>query len=364
MYGPFTEGFFMYHAPYCNYRTQKLKTGTPRFFILAGLLFLLLLGLNKAWPDLWFGRACAGTLYGIPARIIDSIQRDPVKLLGKAMPALTWGSFEGEGDVESPPLALLGFLSTLARVRVDSPVSVLSSALSRQEWGQKPEMATAPVAGVVPSVAETGVSSGKIAAGGAALVCIYNTHTGETYSLTDGVERVDRLHGGVVTFSAPLQHTLKKKSGIATARSYLINDINYNDSYLESEKTARELLAANQKTQVILDIHRDSGKTREQSVVKVNGQDVAPILLIVGSDARRPFPAWRQNHAFANELSRRMNEVYPGLSLGVRVKDGLYNQHLHTGAVLVEMGTSNNSLEEAIRSAQLLADILAGMITR
>lgn len=54
--------------------------------------------------------------------------------------------------------------------------------------------------------------------------------------------------------------------------------------------------------------------------------------------------------------------MYPGLSLGVRVKDGLYNQFLHSRAVLVEMGTTENSTEEAARSARLLADALADIL--
>jgi stage II sporulation protein P len=82
----------------------------------------------------------------------------------------------------------------------------------------------------------------------------------------------------------------------------------------------------------------------------------------VGSDARRPFPNWRQNYDFAVLLSERINQMYPGLSLGVRVKDGLYNQFLHPRAVLVEMGTTENSTEEAARSARLLADALADIL--
>ena len=364
MCGPFKEGFFIDHTVYCHKRTRKLKRRASLILPLAAILFLLLSGLHKARPDLESGTVCAGKPNGSPSTFIDLIQGDPAKVLGKAMPALAWGSFEGEAAQDSQPAVLLGSLSSLGRVRVDNPVSVLFSALPRQAWEQKPGAAIAAAAPGTPAAAETGVPSGQTAGGGASLVCIYNTHTGETYSLTDGKERLDRLCGGVVTVAAALQEALEKKHGIATARSDHINDMDYNSSYLESEKTAQKLLAANPKTQVILDIHRDSGKTRDQSVVEINGQVAAPILLIVGSDARRPFPTWKQNDALANELSRRMNEMYPGLSLGVRVKDGLYNQHLHPGAVLVEVGTSQNSLEEAIRSAQLLADVLAGMISR
>ncbi|KUK82040.1 MAG: putative membrane protein, partial [Pelotomaculum thermopropionicum] len=105
-----------------------------------------------------------------------------------------------------------------------------------------------------------------------------------------------------------------------------------------------------------------SEKTRKQSTVKVNGREAAAILLVVGSDARGSFPGWDQNYDFAVQLARKINQMYPGLCLGVRVKDGRYNQFLHPRAVLVEVGTTNNFTEEALRSAGYLADALAELL--
>ncbi|MCL6478194.1 MAG: stage II sporulation protein P [Peptococcaceae bacterium] len=353
----------MYHAPACHLRYRKIKAGLARFLFAAVLPAVLFLFLSKAQRVLPVDWASAGAIREVPYRLVDYIQRQPENILYAAVPALAGGAFEGGGMKAGPAEILLEVLNDLARVRLDSPVAVFSSALPplAGEGFRAPALLSgAPAA--VSSTALVSEPSGRPAAGGEALVCIYNTHTGETYSLTDGKERLERLQGGVVTVAAALQEALEKKHGIPVARSDRINDMDYNNSYLESEKTARELLAANPKTRVILDIHRDSGKTREQSVISINGRPAAPILFIVGSDTRRPFPTWRQNHSFAGELSRQLNEMYPGLSLGVRVKDGLYNQHLHPGAVLVEIGTSRNSVEEAVRSAQFLADALAVLI--
>lgn len=196
------------------------------------------------------------------------------------------------------------------------------------------------------------------------LVAIYNTHTGETYALTDGMERLTGKRGGVVKVAEALQDELEKKYGIRVARSDAINDINYNSSYTKSQETLQKLLEENPSVQVVLDIHRDAGKSRENSLVTVDGQQVAPVLIVVGSDARSPFPTWRQNYSFAQELAAEIDKQQPGLCLGVRILEGRYNQFLHPRAVLLEVGSVSNSTEEAVLAARMLAGPVAEVVKR
>jgi len=345
------EGFFMYPVPAsCNRRL--LYYDFCRFLVLAGLL--LALTFNTISTRL----AIPQFLENILKNGISFYSRDPVAILKSAMPVLAWSGSEGDNPYLTPSQLFLVSWSELVRVNLYSPATVLQSQVPFLElvnpvWA----MATVSPEGY-PPVGEKVIT----AAPGECLVAIYNTHTGETYALTDGVERLEGKRGGVVTAAAALQEALQSKHGIGVARSDRINDTLYRSSYIESEKTARALLAANPGVKVVLDIHRDSGKSRGQSVTKINGQEVARVLIVVGSDARRPFPNWRQNHAFAKELATLMNELYPGLCLGIRVKDGIYNQYLHPHALLLEVGSVNNSTEEAVRSAYLLADVLARLI--
>jgi len=188
-----------------------------------------------------------------------------------------------------------------------------------------------------------------------ALVGIYYTHTGETYMLTDGVERAPGgQRGGVVEAGRVIKEKLESEYGIRVAHYDRVNDENYRLSYSESEKTARLLLEENNQVQILLDIHRDAGKPRSDCIVKINGEEMAPLLFVVGSDARTPFPTWRNNYDFAV-----INKAYPGLCIGVIVKEGRYNQFLHSRALLVELGSVNNSTAEAIKSAVLLSRILS-----
>lgn len=193
-------------------------------------------------------------------------------------------------------------------------------------------------------------------------VFIYHTHTGEAYVLSEGVERLPGKEGGVVAVGRALATTLTERYGLKVYHCTRIHDEIYSQSYQRSAATVEEYVKAPHPPLVVLDIHRDAGRSRNDSLVNINGQQVAPILIIVGSDARAPFPTWRQNYEFATKLAESLNHLYPGLCLGVRVKEGRYNQHLHPRSLLLEIGSVNNTVAEAEAAVRLLADALAPLV--
>lgn len=339
-------------------RCRRAFPGRPPLRII-GVLLLLLFCLIKAIPAIFAAQPLwAGDVKELPGRVLDSYQAEPLQIIKGALPIFRWSSFEGDGETPAIMGSLLRVAGSVGGVNLRNPIAVLQSQVPLLAAVDFPDAALvsspdADKAGekVIPALTKE------------CLVCVYNTHTGETYKLTDGVERLDGRRGGVVTVAAAFQEELENSYGFKVARSDKINDKDYNMSYIESEKTARELLAANPHASAVFDIHRDSSKTREQSIVNIDGQVMATLLFIVGSDTRRSFPGWRQNYAFAVQLSDRINEKYPGLSLGVRLKDGIYNQNLHPRAVLLEAGTTENSCEEAVRAVRLLAGVVADVIS-
>lgn len=197
---------------------------------------------------------------------------------------------------------------------------------------------------------------------GAALVAIYNTHNSEAYVPTEGREKLEGKNAGVVKVAETLANTLSGRYGIKTVRSEKIHDYpNWARSYTNSEQTLKELLSANPGIQVALDIHRDAG-LRQKEVVTINGKKAAKVLIIVGSDRRLNHPAWRQNLKFAQRVAAKLEALYPGLSKGVRIQDGRYNQHLHQRALLLEIGSTKNTLEEAKRAVELVAHVMAEVL--
>jgi stage II sporulation protein P len=51
--------------------------------------------------------------------------------------------------------------------------------------------------------------------------------------------------------------------------------------------------------------------------------------------------------------------MYPGLFRHILVRDSRYNQHIEDGSILVEVGATGNTLEEAYYAARCLGNIIA-----
>ena len=283
--------------------------------------------------------------------------RDPRCIIHAAVPVVAWS-----GSQEDVPAAPLARLFSPEQTR---PLQILAYQIPLLAEVVKPEEPTALAAATkLEPVSEQAAAPSPQPLSEQSLVAIYNTHTGETYALTDGMERLNGKRGGVVKAAEALEYELENKYGVRVARSDNIHDTIYNDSYIKSQETMQKLLEDNPALQVMLDIHRDAGLPRENSLVTVDGQQVAPVLIIVGSDARSPFPTWRQNHSFAQELAAEIDKQYPGLCLGVRIQQGRYNQFLHSRALLLEVGSVSNSTEEAVTAARMLAGPVAEVVKR
>lgn len=59
-----------------------------------------------------------------------------------------------------------------------------------------------------------------------------------------------------------------------------------------------------------------------------------------------------------------MDEKYPGLFRKITTKPGRYNQDLMPASVILEIGADGNRMDEALRAAELVADVLAEVIKR
>jgi stage II sporulation protein P len=192
-------------------------------------------------------------------------------------------------------------------------------------------------------------------------VFIYTTHNAESYQPDYGVARVPPGTAGGVTRAAVALASALEKEGVPVVLSPAIHDYpELTGAYARSEVTIKTALAAYPNLALIIDVHRDAGDQPVTAVVE--GREVAQILLVVGSDQRLPHPDWQKNLAFARQVEAKMQELYPGLSRGVRVQSGRYNQHLHPHALLVEIGNQHNTLDQVEAAARLLARVLKEVV--
>jgi stage II sporulation protein P len=114
-----------------------------------------------------------------------------------------------------------------------------------------------------------------------------------------------------------------------------------------------------------LDLHRDgiAGPSDDNITAVMAGERLARISFIVGQGQPEfPNPHWEKNQALAQDLHNRLEQMYPGLSRGVTLRKWPYNQELSAGGLLVEVGDHNNTRAEAMRSAILLADVVADVL--
>jgi stage II sporulation protein P len=273
--------------------------------------------------------------------------------------ALSSFSIAGIGDPKVLLNSQMSYLQLAGNVR-DKPLTQEEIIFWERDYTVDSPMPQEDVAGKEQS---EDLARPLIRSNGEPSVAIYNSHNGETYTPTDGMPRIDGVNGGVVKVAEALAKALEEKHGIFTVRSEKIHDYpSYALSYANSLKTAEEILKKHPSVEIVIDVHRDYQPTRAQTTATINGHQAAKILFIVGNDARQTHPRWRQNLAFVTSLEKKMNDLYPGLSRGIRQQDGRYNQHLHSRAILVEMGSAENTLAEAMRSAEMLADVLASML--
>lgn len=204
-------------------------------------------------------------------------------------------------------------------------------------------------------------------------VIIYHTHTTETYTKTSedtyeesGEFRTLDKNYNVVKVGSRIKELLERR-GIGVYHEQEIYDYpSYNLSYSKAGKAILELVKKYKNTKVVLDIHRDalgSGTEIYRPIVNIAGEDVAQILLVVGSNqGGLTHNNWRENLKFALKIQQIANQKYPGLVRYVILRKERFNQHVSTGAIIVEMGATGNTLDEVLRSADLFTDVLTEVI--
>ncbi|GIN73098.1 hypothetical protein J14TS2_35730 [Bacillus sp. J14TS2] len=129
------------------------------------------------------------------------------------------------------------------------------------------------------------------------------------------------------------------------------------DSYTVSREILKETLDNHKNMDIVFDIHRDSSK-RADTTVTLNGKDYAKIVFMVSNSSDH----YEENQRFATHLNEKLEELYPGLSRGVVIKSektqNTYNQDLRDHLVLLEIGGTENTLEESYRTTAAFAEVI------
>ncbi len=181
------------------------------------------------------------------------------------------------------------------------------------------------------------------------LICMYSTHSDESYIPGDG-ESSKWEDAGIYDVGHALKDELEEKGirVIYSEESFLPHDA---DAYNRSRSVAEELLKKG--PDALLDIHRDAIPA-EQYETEVKGEDVSMVRLFVGRSNQNS----AANKAFAQQIKKVADKEYPGLIKDIYIGKGNYNQELYPQALLLELGTHKIEKDKVIDSTKYLADVL------
>jgi len=190
------------------------------------------------------------------------------------------------------------------------------------------------------------------------IVGIYNTHNSESYAGNGGPDRVQGENGDIVSVGATLKEALEQ-NGVGTVHELKIHDaVDFMKAYSKSVVTATQMTKDYPSMKVLLDIHRDGLPPGfPKSTVMVKDREACKVLVVIG----KMNPHWQKNEELAMELMAIGEKKYPGLFKPniTYAANARYNQHLSNGGLLLEFGSQYNTLDEANRAAEALAEILA-----
>lgn len=194
-------------------------------------------------------------------------------------------------------------------------------------------------------------------------VFILHTHASEAYVDQSG-GRTEDTDYNVVHIGDVIAEQLEKRGiGVVHCRE-IIDEPSYNQSYNRAMDIIDQQLSETASIKVILDVHRDSMITdsgMEYKVVsEVDGKKCAQLMMVMGTNAGGlTHPNWKSNLNFAVNLQKRILQDYPTLMRPVNLRAQRFNEQATTGSMILECGTSGNTLREAEIAVTAFAEELA-----
>ena len=206
------------------------------------------------------------------------------------------------------------------------------------------------------------------------LVLIYHTHATEAYTMngTDIYEESDsyrtlNTEQNMVRIGREMKQILEA-AGIGVIHDTTLYDYpRYNEAYTRSSQGLAKWLEQYPSIRLVIDVHRDALAASDGTLYKTVAGTVdncAQIMMVMGSDAGgMKHPNWRVNLSLAVSIQKAITDKWATLARPIVLRTSRFNQQQSTGAILLEVGTHGNTLQEAITASRLFARTIADMMT-
>jgi|GEM_PF-1374723 len=209
----------------------------------------------------------------------------------------------------------------------------------------------------------------------APLVLILHTHGTEAYSPENSAEydetetfRSEDVSKNIVAVGEVMTHVFEG-NGINTIHCTIMHDKDsYRDSYSRSLETIKAFLQEYPSIQYIFDVHRDSviqsDRTCIRPVTVIDGEEAAQFMTVVGTNFKgADHPNWERNNlALAVHLQTELAGKYDNFVRSINLRSAGFNAQYAPGSLLLEIGTCGNTLSQAKKTAETVAQALSEII--
>ncbi len=182
--------------------------------------------------------------------------------------------------------------------------------------------------------------------------------SGEEYQASDPYRTTDAAHS-VIRVGDVLCAALEAQGLTVIHDRGLYDFPSYTGSYARSQEAAESWLSRYPGIGIVIDLHRDAVGADQviyKTLTRAAGESAAQAMLVIGTGENGlEHPRWRDNLALALAMQRAAEREAPSLLRPIRLVKERYNQHLSTGAFILEVGANGNTLSEAERAAELFA---------
>ena len=201
-------------------------------------------------------------------------------------------------------------------------------------------------------------------------ILIIHTHSSEAYTPAglDRYEasdtcRTEDTEYNIVRIGDELT-ALLTEAGLNVIHDRGIYDYpSYTGSYSRSGAAVEQYLADYPSIGIVIDMHRDalgSDGVVYKTMAEESGVCASQIMLLSGTDeSGLENPNWRSNLALALYLQEAVSRRHGTLMRPVNLVPQRYNLHLTRGSLIMEVGSSGNTLQEALAAIRLFADAAA-----
>ncbi len=202
-------------------------------------------------------------------------------------------------------------------------------------------------------------------------VLIVHTHTTESYTPSEkfdytpsDTDRTLDKNFNMVRVGKEIEKVLAE-NGIKVQHDTTVCDYpSYSGSYSRSGMNVQNATKNDPSVKIVLDVHRDAIEGKNGEKVKYtftsDGKTGAQVMFVVGSNlSGLSHKNWETNMRFAATLQRHILSFYPDLMRPINFRSQRFNQQLAPGAIIVEVGTNGNTLDEALFGAECFANALA-----